>query len=68
MHDILTRELHNFLKLYEGRYPHIHVCDPELIRMIFVKDVDHFKDRRLVELGHPIMNEMLDFLPCEPTF
>ncbi|CAG7728212.1 unnamed protein product [Allacma fusca] len=49
--------------VYEGRTPHIHVCDPELIRLIFVKDSDHFRNRREVELGDPIVNEMLDFLP-----
>ncbi|CAG7728211.1 unnamed protein product [Allacma fusca] len=51
--------------LYEGRIPHIHICDPELIRLIFVKDFDHFRNRREVSLGHPILDEVLDFLPYD---
>jgi cytochrome P450 family 3 subfamily A len=51
--------------VYEGRTPHIHICDPEIIRMIFVRDFDHFRDRRVVNLGHGILDHALDFLPYD---
>lgn len=53
----------NDLQVYEGRSPTIYVCDPELIRLIFVKDFDHFQDRRQIDLGDPLVNDFLDFLP-----
>lgn len=51
------------LQFYEGRKPVVCVCDPELIRLILVKESDYFRDRRAVDLGDPQVNEMMDFLP-----
>ncbi len=41
----------------------MYVCDPELIRLILVKDFEHFYDRREIDLGSPLFNEILDYLP-----
>lgn len=51
------------LQLYEGRTPIIHVCDPDLIREIFVKDVEYFYDRRVGHFGDARIDEILDYLP-----
>ncbi|ODN01203.1 Cytochrome P450 3A5 [Orchesella cincta] len=51
--------------LYEGRTPIINICDPDLIRAIFLKDVDHFYDRRVGHFGDPRIDEILDYLPGE---
>ncbi|CAL8080397.1 unnamed protein product [Orchesella dallaii] len=51
--------------LYEGRTPIINVCDPDLIRAIFLKDVDHFYDRRVGHFGDARIDEILDYLPGE---
>lgn len=52
------------MKMYEGRKPVVCVCDPELIRLILVKDSENFRDRRAIDLGDEQVNEMMDFLPC----
>lgn len=46
---------------YIGRTPHVYIADPDLIRMVFVKDFDHFGNRQKVDLGSAIMNELLIF-------
>lgn len=40
------------------------MCDPDLIRLILVKDSESFRDRRAIDLGDEQVNEMMDFLPC----
>ncbi|KAJ6627057.1 Cytochrome P450 3A11, partial [Pseudolycoriella hygida] len=49
--------------VYEGQDPQIHIADPELVRMIFVRDFDHFHDRRHMDFGSDVFNEILDYLP-----
>ncbi|CAL8098958.1 unnamed protein product [Orchesella dallaii] len=49
--------------VYEGRYPHIYICDPELVRLICIKDADHFNGKRPLDFGDPVLNEMPDFQP-----
>lgn len=49
--------------MYEGQDPQIHVADPELVRLIFVKDFDYFHDRRHMDFGSDVFNEILDYLP-----
>lgn len=51
------------LKVYEGQDPQIHIADPELVRLIFVKDFDYFHDRRHMDFGSNVFNEILDYLP-----
>ncbi|CAL8112174.1 unnamed protein product [Orchesella dallaii] len=46
---------------YYGRMPHIYITEPDLIRRIFVKDFDHFKDRQDMELGGEMLNEIMEF-------
>ncbi|ODM87121.1 Cytochrome P450 3A4, partial [Orchesella cincta] len=47
---------------YVGRTPHLFITDPELIRLIFVKDFStHFGDRQDFEFGCQIMNELFEF-------
>lgn len=52
-----------FQQVYEGRDPQIFACDPELIRLITVKDAQYFDAKRLLEFNDPMLNEMPDFLP-----
>lgn len=54
----------DFLKVYEGRFPQIHVCDAELIRLITVKDAEYFNDKRRMDFRSDLLNEMPDFQPC----
>lgn len=54
-----------FFQLYEGRTPIINVCEPDLIRAIFSKDIGHFYDRRVGHFGDPRIDEILDYLPGE---
>ncbi|XP_021967530.1 cytochrome P450 3A56 [Folsomia candida] len=51
--------------MYEGRAPHIYITDPELIRLIFIKDFDHFQNKRIFETGHELINDMMDILPYD---
>ncbi|CAL8102597.1 unnamed protein product [Orchesella dallaii] len=51
--------------VYEGREPQIYVCDADLIRLICVKDADHFNGKRILDFGDPLLNEMPDFQPLE---
>lgn len=39
------------------------MCDPDLIREIFVKDVEYFYDRRVGHFGDQRIDEILDYLP-----
>ncbi|ODM88825.1 Cytochrome P450 3A21 [Orchesella cincta] len=50
---------------YEGRFPHIYVADPELVRLICIKDFDHFHNKRIMDFGHKYINEMMDILPYD---
>jgi cytochrome P450 len=49
--------------VYEGRSPQILIADPELVKLIMVRDYDHFHSRAPIDLGHSISNEILDYLP-----
>ncbi|XP_035708420.1 cytochrome P450 3A24-like [Folsomia candida] len=51
--------------MYEGRAPHIYITDPDLIRLIFIKDFDHFQNKRMYDEGHELINDMMDILPYE---
>ncbi len=48
---------------YMGQTPQVYIADPELIRLVFVKDFVHFGDRQDIDLGSPVLNEILDFQP-----
>ncbi|CAL8117001.1 unnamed protein product [Orchesella dallaii] len=50
---------------YVGRIPQVYVADPELIRLIFVKDFIHFADRKKSDFGVPVIDEVLDYIPGE---
>ncbi|ODM96046.1 Lithocholate 6-beta-hydroxylase [Orchesella cincta] len=50
---------------YVGRIPEVYIADPELIRLIFVKDFVHFGDRKEADFGSEVLNEILDYLPGE---
>ncbi|ODM98397.1 Cytochrome P450 3A40 [Orchesella cincta] len=51
--------------VYEGRQPQIFICDPELVRLICIKDADYFNSKRQLEYGDPVLNEMPDFQTLE---
>ncbi|CAL8102557.1 unnamed protein product [Orchesella dallaii] len=50
---------------YVGRTPQVYVTDPELLRLIFVKDFIHFADRKEADFGSTLLNESFDYLPGE---
>ncbi|CAL8110954.1 unnamed protein product [Orchesella dallaii] len=51
--------------VYEGRDPQLFICDPELIRLVTVKDSQYFDAKRQLEFNDSMLNEMPDFLPGE---
>lgn len=51
-----------------GRAPHIYITDPDLIRLIFIKDFDHFQNKRMYDEGHELINDMMDILPCMQNY
>lgn len=51
------------MQVYEGRSPQILIADPELVKLILVRDYEHFRSRSAIDLGHAISNEILDYLP-----
>ncbi|ODM94179.1 Cytochrome P450 3A40 [Orchesella cincta] len=51
------------MAFYEGRTPQVHICDPELVKQILIRDYDYFSNRKQFNLGNPIANEILDFQP-----
>lgn len=46
-----------------GRQPQVYIADPELIRLVFVKDFVYFGDRQDMDLGTDMVNEIMDFQP-----
>ncbi|ODM99103.1 Cytochrome P450 3A56 [Orchesella cincta] len=66
LEDVLRFQKHGkVFGVYEGRKPVVFICDPDLLRLIMVKDVEYFKDRRAIDLGDEQVNEMMDFLPYD---
>ncbi|CAL8080029.1 unnamed protein product [Orchesella dallaii] len=57
------KEFGSFYGFYEGRTPQVHICDPELVKQILIRDYDSFSERKHFNLGNPIANEILDFQP-----
>ncbi|CAG7716699.1 unnamed protein product [Allacma fusca] len=51
--------------VYEGRAPQVFIADAEIARQILIKDFEDFRNRRLLDFGHELINEMLDVLPYE---
>ena len=49
--------------MYEGREPVIYVCDPDILRLIMVKDIDFFDAKVALDFGDRFLNEMPDYLP-----
>jgi len=49
--------------VYAGRDPQVYVCDPEILRLIMVKDTPHFDAKGPVDFRDPFLNEMPDYLP-----
>jgi hypothetical protein len=52
-------------QVYDGRSPQVHINDPELVKMIMVKDYEYFSERPVVDFGHPLINDILDWLPSK---
>lgn len=61
---LLTSLFFSLSKYYEGCAPQVYIADAELVRLIFVKDFDHFQNKRIMDFGHELINEMMDHLPC----
>lgn len=51
------------LQVYDGREPKIYVCDPEILRLIMVKDISFFDAKVPLDFGDSFLNEMPDYLP-----
>ncbi|XP_076340696.1 cytochrome P450 3A24-like isoform X2 [Tachypleus tridentatus] len=47
-------------RVFEGSKPVLIVAEPELIKLITVKDFHVFSDRRVFEMGDPILDKMLN--------
>lgn len=63
---ICAIDLHDStFQVYEGREPRVYVCDPEILRLIMVKDASHFDSKGPVDFGNPFLNEMPDYLPAD---
>ncbi|ODM89526.1 Cytochrome P450 3A40 [Orchesella cincta] len=63
VHEQDTENVKKYGKIYgyyEGRAPHIYIADPELVKLIFIKDFDHFHNKRIMDFGHELINEMMD--------
>ncbi|XP_037036450.1 cytochrome P450 3A56-like [Bradysia coprophila] len=73
IHKIVVQDedMKNFRKYgkiwgsYEGREPQIFLADAELVRLICVKDSDHFQDKRMIDFKNELFNEVIDTLPYE---
>ncbi|XP_042869793.1 probable cytochrome P450 6a14 [Penaeus japonicus] len=48
-----------FCGYYEFTQPCLMVGDPELLKLVMVKDFDHFTDRSFVTFNEPVMDHML---------
>lgn len=41
------------------------VTEPNIIKRIFIQDVEHFRDKEPFSFGNPYLNEILDYLNGE---
>ncbi|KAJ6642747.1 Cytochrome P450 3A56 [Pseudolycoriella hygida] len=48
--------------VYAGRQPKIYVCDPDILRLIMVKDASFFDAKVALDFGDRFLNEMPDYL------
>ncbi|CAN7937494.1 unnamed protein product [Ixodes hexagonus] len=66
---IMDQERYNkFGKLfgvYEGVKPVLVVADPELVKLVLVKDFPSLSNRRLIQFFDPILDNMMGLLPAE---
>ena len=46
--------------------PFLVLTDLDLTKQIFIKDFDHFTDRRKIEVGHEYLDKMMFMLAGEP--
>lgn len=46
--------------------PSLVINDLDLAKQMFIKDFDHFVDRRSVSFGHEYLDNMLFFMDGEP--
>ncbi|CAL8110949.1 unnamed protein product [Orchesella dallaii] len=61
----LMRKYGQVFGMYSGREPQIFICDPELLRLIMVKDSSYFDGKSPLDFGDPLLNEMPDYLQGE---
>ncbi|XP_037045845.1 cytochrome P450 3A56-like [Bradysia coprophila] len=57
------KEYGQIFGVYEGREPAIYVCDPDILRLIMVKDISYFDAKIALDFGDRFLNEMPDYLP-----
>ena len=51
---------------YFFRTPFLVLTDLDMAKQIFIKDFDHFTDRRKIEVGHEYLDKMMFVLAGEP--
>ncbi|ODM98968.1 Cytochrome P450 3A56 [Orchesella cincta] len=61
----LMKQYGQVFGLYSGREPQVYICDPELLRLIMVKDSSYFDGKSRLDFGDAFLNEMPDYLPGE---
>lgn len=49
----LVKEYGKVMGYFDGPRPNLWIADDQLIKSIFVKDFDHFVDRRVIMLYNP---------------
>nr|QST15044.1 CYP360A4 protein [Diaphanosoma celebensis] len=62
-HDVnLAKEYGKVFGFFEGTIPNLFISDAELIKNVFVKDFDHFINRRSVEVRSKYFRKMISLI------
>uniref|UniRef100_A0A0K8RAA4 Putative cytochrome p450 cyp3/cyp5/cyp6/cyp9 subfamily n=1 Tax=Ixodes ricinus TaxID=34613 RepID=A0A0K8RAA4_IXORI len=51
--------------VYEGGEPILFVGDPELVKLVLVKDFPSLPNRRMIEFFDPLLDNMMSIVPAE---
>ena len=58
--------MHILSQVYEGRTPKIYICDPEIIKQIWIKESHKFPDRSFIDSLDFVL-EFMDFVTGKPA-
>ncbi|CAN7937492.1 unnamed protein product [Ixodes hexagonus] len=51
--------------VYEGAKPVLFVADPELVKLVLVKDFPSLPNRRIIQFFDPLLDNMMSIIPVE---